>query len=609
MQDHRDGGVGVLVGVRALAGGLGRARRAGRHRGHELQVRWVGLQAHDDRLAAGQRVGALRAVVVLDVAGAALGQGGDRLERRGALELGEDRVIGPAQVVGQDVEAAAVGHADHDLAGAAGRRQLDELVEHRHGHVQALDRELLLAQVGLVHEALEGVDLGQPLEQRLLLVVGERTAELSGLDRLAQPQALAMRGDVLDLVGDRAAVGLAQMGQGVGQRGAGHVHAQDVGRDLGHDLGGEPQRRGVERGVALGLAPERIQPRGEVAVGAVGLEQRGGRLHGHHQLLVVAGAGRGARRRLRRGARGGGGRGGGRRRRELGQLDPEVREDVLVEGLVALQQRLDALEEAAGLGALDDPVVVGGGHRHDLLGADHRADPLQPDRIGDRAGGHDRALAHHQTRHRGDRADPAGVGERDVAAGEVVGGERVGPRLLDQRVVGVQELGEAHASRVADDRHHQRAGAVLLLHVDGQAEVDGAVVVAVGLAVDLLEVVGHHRHVVGGDLGDGVGDQVGEGDPLAPVLELLAPLVERGHGQRAERGGRRDRAALVHVAGQRGAAALDELSPGRRRRGGGGWGAVATVEHIGLGDTAAPGGTLDRREVDALSGRDAAGHR
>ena len=343
-------------------------------------------------------------------------------------------------------------------------------------------------------------------------------------------------------------------------------------------------------------------------MGAVGLEQRGGRLHGLHQLLVVAGAGPGARRRLRRGARGGGGRGGSRRGRELGQLDPEVREDLLVEGLVALQQRLDALEEAAGLRALDDPVVVGGGHRHDLLGADHRAHPLQPDRIGDRAGGHDRALAHHQTRHRGDGADPAGVGERDVAAGEVVGGERVGPRLLHQRVVGVQELGEAHASGVADDRHHQRAGAVLLLHVHGQAEVDGAVVMAVGLAVDLLEVVGHHRHVPGGDLGDGVGDQVGEGDPLAPVLELLAPLVERGHGQGAERGGRRDRAALVHVAGQRGAAALDELRS-RGRPGGNGWGSVAVVEDVGLGDPAAPGTTLDRREVHPLGGRHAAGYR
>ena len=117
-------------------------------------------------------------------------------------------------------------------------------------------------------------------------------------------------------------------------------------------------------------------------------------------------------------------------------------------------------------------------------------------RVGDRAGGDDRALADHQPRHRGDRPDPAGVGERDVAAGEVVGGERVRARLVDERVVGVEELGEAHAAGVADHRHHQRARAVLLLDVDREAEVDRAVVDPVGLAVDLGEVVGHHRHVV-----------------------------------------------------------------------------------------------------------------
>ena len=55
--------------------------------------------------------------------------------------------------------------------------ELDHLVEHRDGHVQALDRELLLAQVGLVHEALERVDLRQAAQQRLLLLVGQRRAE------------------------------------------------------------------------------------------------------------------------------------------------------------------------------------------------------------------------------------------------------------------------------------------------------------------------------------------------------------------------------------------------------------------------------------------------
>ena len=285
----------------------------------------------------GQLVGALGAVVVLDVAGAALGDRGDRLERRGALELGEDRVVRTAQVVGQHVQPPAVGHPDHDLAGAAGGRQLDQLVEHRDGHVEPLDRELLLAQVRLVHEPLERVDLGQAPQQRGLLVGGERGAEPPRLDRLAQPQPLAVRRDVLDLVGDRPAVGLAQVRQRVGQRLAGHVHAQDARRDPLHQLGGQAERLGIERRVALGLAAERIESGRQVPVGAVGLEQRGGRLHRLHQFLVEGGwrrggGGRGDGGRRGSGARGPAADGGGRQR---GQRQPEVAEHALVEALLA----------------------------------------------------------------------------------------------------------------------------------------------------------------------------------------------------------------------------------------------------------------------------------
>ena len=49
------------------------------------------------------------------------------------------------------------------------------------------------------------------------------------------------------------------------------------------------------------------------------------------------------------------------------------------------------------------------------------------DRIGDRAGRDDRSLAGHQPRDRGDRAQASRLGERDVGAGEVVGGELVLP--------------------------------------------------------------------------------------------------------------------------------------------------------------------------------------
>ena len=120
--DHdRDGAGRVAVGARARRGCS--ARRASRpSRPGQTYSRCEGL---DSRLTwidspDGERVGALGAVVVLDVAGAALRDRRHRLERRGALELGEDRLVGAAEVVREHVEAPAVGHPDDDLARAAG---------------------------------------------------------------------------------------------------------------------------------------------------------------------------------------------------------------------------------------------------------------------------------------------------------------------------------------------------------------------------------------------------------------------------------------------------------------------------------------------------------
>ena len=295
------------------------------------------------------------------------------------------------------------------------------------------------------------------------------------------------------------------------------------------------------------------------------------------------------------------------------ELRAEVLEDLLVEAVLALQVGLDHLQELAGLGALDDAMVVGRRHRHHLLGADRRADVAEAGRVADRAGGDDRALAGHQPRDGGDRADAARVGERDVGALEVVGGELVLARLGDQLVERVEELREGEPAGVADHRHHQRAPAVLLLDVDGDAEVDLAVVDDVRLAVDLGERARHHRHLLGGGAGDRVGDQVGEGDLLAGLLELLAAAVERGDGDRAERGRGRDRARLVHVAREHRAGALEQRARPRACRWspavGRGGAAVGGGQHVGLGD--APGGAaaLDRAEVDAVGGGDAGGDR
>ena len=232
-------------------------------------------------------------MVVLDVAGAGLGDGGDGLhlvERLGALELGHDRLGRAAEVVDEHAEAAAVGHADHDLFGAGCARLRHERIDHRHDDVQALDREHLLAEVCLLDKALEPEHLEQALEKGALLIRFERRAMRAGLDHLAQPHALLVGGEMLDLVRDRAAVRLAHSRQRVEERLALDADAKDGRGDPRHELGRQVEALGLERGVALGLTlGQRIDPRGQVPVGAEGLEQRGRGLHGLEELAIRLG--------------------------------------------------------------------------------------------------------------------------------------------------------------------------------------------------------------------------------------------------------------------------------------------------------------------------------
>src|SRR5258707_834735 len=132
----------------------------------------------------------------------AVGDRGDRLhllDLLGALELGQDRLHRAAQVMGEDGEPATVGHAEDDLPGAGPAGQGDQLVEHRHDRVEPLDREDLLAQIRFLDEALEFEDVDQAAQQTALLVLGERLAVGAGLDHLAQPGPLLVRGGGLEL--------------------------------------------------------------------------------------------------------------------------------------------------------------------------------------------------------------------------------------------------------------------------------------------------------------------------------------------------------------------------------------------------------------------------
>ena len=112
-----------------------------------------------------------RAEVVLHVAGAL---GGGRVEV--ALELPEDLAERLADQVGQHVEPAPVGHAQHRLLVAGRRRRVEDLVEQRDEALGPLQPEPLMAGVLGVQEALEGLRRIEPVEDVQLLGRCQRTA-------------------------------------------------------------------------------------------------------------------------------------------------------------------------------------------------------------------------------------------------------------------------------------------------------------------------------------------------------------------------------------------------------------------------------------------------
>ena len=85
---------------------------------------------------------------------------------------------------------------------------------------------------------------------------------------------------------------------------------------------------------------------------------------------------------------------------------------------------MQLLEEQSRLGALDDPVVVGGADGDDLghaeVGQCALIGPLILRRVVDGAYTDDGALPGHQPGHRLDGADRPRVGQRDGGPGEVI---------------------------------------------------------------------------------------------------------------------------------------------------------------------------------------------
>ena len=531
-----------------------------------LEVARVRGERDGDRASRAADVGSLGAEVVLHVA-----RGRRRDETvlivfaadfHVAFELCEDRFDRLPDNVRDDVQAAAVGHPDHDLGRSTVSALVDDLVQHRDQRVDALDREGLLTEIGAAKEAVEGIDVNQLVEQLLAALGSHRTSVPSGLDFLAQPVPLVAVGDVLDLVGDRAAVGRAKLREDIGEGLALQKDRQHSGGHPGHHCRCQAEELGVERGPALGLRAERVELGGKVSMGAVVTDL--GHREGDRVKQLVIGDTRGRD-------------GGGREHREcrLGagcarggrHHDAEARGDGAVEVTVTLQEHLDLAQEGAALGPLDDPVVVGARDRHHLADAEVcnrcRVDMLEARRQRDRARCDDRSLADHQARHRGDRPEAARVCEAHRRALELVRGDLADPRPRDQILECGVKAREPKGFGALDDRHEERTAAVLAFDIDGDPEVDPGRDDLVRPLGDTLEGRAHDGERLDG-LDDRPRDEVGVGELLASAssgeggVERAPALVEHADVHRPEcrRGG--DLAALIHVRGECGGGPLEE---------------------------------------------------
>ena len=280
--------------------GLERAHGAFDDRVGGLEVARVREQADSD-LAARRLAAAFGAEVVLDVAAATFGIEDDCFVETLALELPQDALVRHADGVGEHIEPAAVGHAEDDVLGAGRSGDVDRLVEHRHHHVEAFERELFLPEECPAEVLLEAFGVRQAGEQAELFVRGQRLAVAARLDGEAQPDALLVLGEVLDLEGHRSAVGLLKVRQSLGERLAGNVDAEQRRGDARLQLRRERRLETVrlERRVAHRLGAERVEARGEMAVGAVGLDERHRGCDAAEQEVVGSG---------RRGRRAGSGR-------------------------------------------------------------------------------------------------------------------------------------------------------------------------------------------------------------------------------------------------------------------------------------------------------------
>ena len=192
--------------------------------------------------------------------------------------------------VREHVQPAAVRHADHDLVRARRRRPARSPRRASAPSVEPLERELLLAEEALAQVLLEPLGARERRREAACRSSGSSGCAVAArLDRLAQPDALRVVREVLDLVGDRPAVDLLQRRQRL-QRASRPARGR-AGAELGiracsSGVSGGIRRVSSSAGSPIGSEPSGSSLRREMAVHPMGLHERHRRGDAAEQRLV-----------------------------------------------------------------------------------------------------------------------------------------------------------------------------------------------------------------------------------------------------------------------------------------------------------------------------------
>ena len=168
-----------------------------------------------------------------------------------------------------------MGHADHDLLDAELGRAPHDLLECGDRGFGAVEAEPLRADPLAVDEALQRLGGREVVEDLDLALALQHESVLSSLNALLDPRALRRILDVHVLDADDAAVDSPQRADDLSQRRL--VEAELAAEeDMAVEVGfAEAVGARLELGVARNrLQAERVEARGEVGAGAVGVDQR-----------------------------------------------------------------------------------------------------------------------------------------------------------------------------------------------------------------------------------------------------------------------------------------------------------------------------------------------